>query len=236
MTRWQPPQPGPADNQSGNDPPRPPSAPLPPAVPVSPVRRVRGPSAAPPRRDPPRQSPAQESSPAHRLPPDDSGGWDPPAGNARGWDAPRGQGFFRLIDEEQRFRQRISIWIGVAGLALVSGLLVLAWSAVQLTERENATRVLQEALAPLSDIDRLLQRDYPALLAEANAAGAATVIVQSYPLGIAIPATDLATMTALDVRARVLSDSAARIYDSGMGTFERESGGRGSFFSPRGVL
>lgn len=222
MSRWQPPRREPPPRDPASDPgsvPRPPTAPLPPAVPVSPVRRVRGPSAAPPRRSPP---PPPNAGPQ----PDDHGGWDPP---------PR-DGFFRLIDEEQRFRQRVSTWMGVAGLALVTALLLLAWSGVQLTERANATRVLQEAITPLSDIDRLLERDYQSLVAQANAGAGSTVILESYPLGVAIPSAQLATMSALDVRAHVLAESAARIYESGLASFEREDGGHGSFFSPRGIF
>lgn len=146
------------------------------------------------------------------------------------------RGSFRVADEDARARRDMSRWRGVGGLALLTGLLILAWSAVQITERSHATQVLQRAIAPLSDIDRLLDRDYAALQAQAQAAADTSVIVQSYPLGIAIPAAELSRMDRDEVRARVLSVSAERIYESGVGTFTREDAGQGSFFSPSGVF
>lgn len=143
---------------------------------------------------------------------------------------------FRVADEDARVRREVSRWMGVGGLALVTGLLIVAWSAVQLTERSHATQVLQQTLAPLSDIDRLLDRDYATLQAQARAAPDTSVIVPSYPLGIAIPAAELSEMSRDEVRARVLSVSAERIYESGVGTFTREDAGQGSFFSPSGVF
>jgi len=140
------------------------------------------------------------------------------------------------VDEEQRFRQRVSRWMGIGGLALVTGLLILAWSAVQVTRETEAELVLQEALAPLTDIDRLLELHYSNLVAEARSGTSTTVIVGSFPIGVAIPAAELAAMDAATVRARVLSETARRVYQRGFGTFEREDGGRGSFFSSRGVL
>ncbi|MDE2641075.1 MAG: hypothetical protein OXI03_10920, partial [Chloroflexota bacterium] len=143
---------------------------------------------------------------------------------------------FRVADEDARLHRQMSRWMGVGGLALVTGLLIVAWSAVQITERSHATQVLEQTLAPLSDVDRLLDRDYATLQTQAQAADDASVIVQSYPLGIAIPAAALAQMSRDEVRARVLSVSAERIYESGVGTFTREDAGQGSFFSPSGVF
>ena len=203
-----------------------------PAGPASPVRRVRsrppgatrGPITGPLGGGHP-AGPARGPVPAGRR----DGGRGPRPGRG-----PRGS--FRVADEEHLLRREVSRWMGVAGLALVTGLLILAWSVVQLTERAHATQVLAETLAPLSDIDRLLERDYEVLQAAAQAADGTSVIVRSYPLGVAIPAAELSEMSAAQVRARVLSESADRIYDTGVGTFAREDGVRGSFFSPRGVF
>ncbi len=210
----------------------PPEEPLFPA-PTTPVRRVhtRTPGAA---REVigPGGNPARWAGPVRRRrAPAGRRGADIAARTA--W-APRGS--FRVADEDARTQRQMSRWMGVGGLALVTALLILAWSAVQLTDRSQATQVLQQALAPLSDIDRLLERDYATLQTQAQAAGGASVIVQSYPLGIAIPAAELSEMSREEVRARVLSVSAERIYESGMGTFTREDAGQGSFFSPSGVF
>ena len=207
------------------------TAPLP-ARPVSPVRRVRS--------RPPGATRGPITGPLGGGHPAGPARGPVPAGRrdgGRGLRTGRGpRGSFRVADEEHLLRREVSRWMGVAGLALVTGLLILAWSVVQLTERAHATQVLAETLAPLSDIDRLLERDYEVLQAAAQAADGTSVVVRSYPLGVAIPAAELSEMSAAQVRARVLSESADRIYDTGVGTFAREDGVRGSFFSPRGVF
>ena len=244
MSRWEPPQ------ESGDRPPQPEvpnpagqaqppltggNAPLPPSVPLSPVRRVSGQQAGERAAGPETHRQSETHRQPAPAPPLEQLRPRPGLDRVDAWGDGRRR-FFRLVDEEQRFRQRVSRWMGVAGLALVTGLLILAWSAVQVTRQAEAELVLQEALAPLTDIDRLLERDYADLVAEARSGASTTVIVKSYPLGVAIPAAELATMTALEARARVLSESAGRVYERGLETFQREDGGRGSFFSPRGVL
>ncbi len=200
--------------------------------PASPVRRVRS--------RPPGATRGPITGPLGDVRPAAQARGPIPAGRrdgGRGMHGGRGaRGSFRVADQEHPLRHEVSRWMGVAGLALVTGLLILAWSAVQLTERARATQVLAETLAPLSDIDRLLERDYETLQAAAQESDGTSVIVRSYPLGVAIPAAELSEMSAAQVRAWVLSASAERIYDTGMGTFAREDGVRGSFFSPRGVF
>ena len=203
-----------------------------PVGPASPVRRVRS--------RPPGATRGPITGPLGDVRPAAQARGPIPAGRLDGGRGMRGgrgaRGSFRVADQEHPLRHEVSRWMGVAGLALVTGLLILAWSAVQLTERARATQVLAETLAPLSDIDRLLERDYETLQATAQESDGTSVIVRSYPLGVAIPAAELSEMSAAQVRAWVLSASAERIYDTGMGTFAREDGVRGSFFSPRGVF
>ena len=137
--------------------------------------------------------------------------------------------------EAGRVRAGVGRWLAVGGLGLMVALLTAGWSAVQLTNRGEAERAIGEALVPLTEIDRLLARDYEALRAGAARGETASVIVEGYPLGLAVPAVELAGMSRAELRARLLSESAARIYEDGVDIFAREGGSGGGRFSARGI-
>ena len=133
-------------------------------------------------------------------------------------------------DEDWPSRRRAGRWAAMAVLAAVFAVLLAVWSLIQISERENAERILQDVLAPLTEVDALLDRDYESLVAdagEAAATGAADVAIPHYPLDIVIPGQELATMSQTELRERILAESASAIYDEGTGTFERESGAAG---------
>ncbi len=150
--------------------------------------------------------------------------------------APRPVALVQRDGEAGRVRRAgVGRWLAVAGLGLMVALLTAGWSAVQLTKRGEAERAIGEALVPLTEIDRLLARDYDDLLAEAARGETASVIVEEYPLGVALPAAQLAGMSRAELRAWLLSESAARIYEDGVDIFAREGGSGGGRFSARGV-
>lgn len=191
----------------------------PPRVPISRVRRVGERAVAVESAEEVELSaaPTEEVAGAH------PGGW------------PRAEDFLPPADDARAFLSGARRWLAVAGLALVVALLTAAWSVVQLTNRGHAERVIGEALVPLTEVDRLVARDYAGLVAEAASGGRTAVIVEGYSLGLAVPAAELATMTRAELRARLLSDSAARIYEDGVGIFQREDGSGGGRFSARGI-
>ena len=79
--------------------------------------------------------------------------------------------------------------------------------------------------------------DYDAIIAGAAASDAELVLVPNYPLAIAIAPEELAQMSRAELRARILSESAAQIYDTGIDAFEREDrAGGGGTFSAYGVM
>ncbi|MEE9277876.1 MAG: hypothetical protein V3V06_05650 [Dehalococcoidia bacterium] len=143
-----------------------------------------------------------------------------------------------LIDEERRFASAAWRWAVILVLALVVGTLILAWTAIQVTNRDNAERILKEALVPITEVDDLVARDHSAIIAEARASGAAEIPVLHYPIEITIPREELAVMSREELRARLLSESAERIYERGISAFQREPGASadGGIFSARGVI
>lgn len=123
----------------------------------------------------------------------------------------------------------------LAGFAVLT---ILAWSAIQITDRDNATRILKRTLVPLTEIDDLLGREYEGLIRAAHTGEASTLEVPGYPLPIAIPTRQLAGMTRGELRASLLEQSAARLYTDGVSAFQREqsTGGGSGIFSAQGVM
>lgn len=150
---------------------------------------------------------------------------------------PRRIGETRIIDEDRTFQAAAQRWLIVGALAVGFAVLMMTWSAIQVTGRDNAERILQESMIPLTELDALLASDYDAIIAGAAASDAELVLVPNYPLAITIAPEELALMSRSELRARILSESAAQIYDSGIDAFEREErGGGGGTFSAYGVM
>lgn len=133
-------------------------------------------------------------------------------------------------------------WSAMVGLGAALALLLLGWSALQVTSRENATRVLRETLTSLTEVDSLLDQEYAALVAEARERGREPMTVPHYAVEVTIPANELAAMSKAALRARLLSVGADRMYDEGLTAFEREPGSTsdellgGDIFSARGIF
>ena len=139
-----------------------------------------------------------------------------------------------LVDEERTMAAAVRRWGAIAALALVFATIILAWSAVQLSGRGRAERILSEALAPLTEIDALLDAEYGELVAEA-AVSRGAVTVPHYPLAVTIQARELAALSQAELRGRVLAESAGQVYEEGIRVFRREPGGSGGLFSDREV-
>lgn len=143
-----------------------------------------------------------------------------------------------LHDAEARIWRAAVRGGAIVLLACFVILTILAWSAIQISDRDNAERILKRTLAPLTEIDDLLAREYAGLIEEARQGEAATLEVPGYPLPIAIPASQLAGMTRAEVRAYLLDQSAQRLYADGVSAFQREqsAGGGNGLFSAEGAM
>jgi hypothetical protein len=117
------------------------------------------------------------------------------------------------------------------------GLLILTWSALRATGREEAEPLIARALVPLTEIDALLDSGHAGLLTEAANRPRELLTLPHYPLPVSLGAEEIATLSRDEFRARLLSASASLVHEDGIGAFRRESsGGSGGIFSARGVI
>ncbi len=113
------------------------------------------------------------------------------------------------------------VWRTVAKLAigalltLSTFLLLLSLSAMQLTQRGPAERVLRQALLIVTEADALLDLHYDELRAQAEAGESGPLRLPNYPLDITFTADDVRTMTREQFRDALLDRSAALVYRSG---------------------
>ncbi len=157
--------------------------------------------------------------------------------------SPRRRGRFRRRESSgSRLLGGSVRWSAMVGLGAALAALLLGWSAMQVTSRENANRVLGETLTSLTEIDTLLDQEYTDLVAEAQGRGSELMTVPHYAVEVAIPANELAVMSQRELRARLLTAGADRLYDEGLTAFEREPGSTsdqllsGDIFSARGIF
>ena len=128
-------------------------------------------------------------------------------------------------------------WGGVAAAAFMIGVLIVTWSALRATGRDEAEPLIARALVSLTEIDALLDAGYDGLLAEAAARPGELLTLPHYPLPVSLGAAEIGTLSRREFRTRLLADSATMVHDDGIGAFRRESSaGGGSPFSARGVI
>ena len=134
---------------------------------------------------------------------------------------------------------RRQAWGGgmLVGLALLIATLVGFVTAVQASERETAEQLLAETLAPLIEIDALLDRELAGMVERAREPDTTAVIAPNFPLAVSLPAALVAGGTRAEVRAQMLEAGAALVYAQGTSAFRREPGsGGGAPFSVQGAI
>ena len=224
----------------------------------------RGPSgpadgggAVPPLFDPPRRESAGAGTPAHgratrgkapgagpppfEEPPIESPGYGPsppetlaaePMGPSEWFTAP-------LEEAGPDWWRAVLRWGAILLLAFFAIVLILAWSAIQMTGEETGQRIIQRSLLPITEIDGVLDMEYATLVTEArlNPDPATIMFVPSYPIRIPITAQALAAMSQEELRAFLLRESTKRMYEQGVSTFQRETTHfSGGLLGARGVL
>lgn len=130
-------------------------------------------------------------------------------------------------------------WGAILLLAFFAIVLILAWSAIQMTGEETGQRIIQRSLSPITEIDDVLDMEYATLVTEArlNPDPATIMFVPSYPIRIPITAQALATMSQEELRAFLLKESTKRMYEQGVSAFQRETTRfSGGLLGARGVL
>lgn len=117
------------------------------------------------------------------------------------------------------------------GLALFVSLLALFTSLqlFQLTSEKISKRTLERAVAALTEIDPLLDRNYDDI--EKRAAGAApgeTVTLRGYPIDIQLSPAEVEGASKDELRRLLLQRSADLMYEEGTAPLQSVSGGHGS--------
>ncbi len=129
---------------------------------------------------------------------------------------------------------RWAVWIMAAVLV---GVLLVVWSAVQATQQEEAERILMRALVPLTEVDVFLEAEYDSILESATNSRSGIVTFPRYPLPITLPAAEVAAMSAPELRTRLLRESAALISEDGIDAFRRApTGSSGGVFTAGGAI
>lgn len=107
-------------------------------------------------------------------------------------------------------------------LTLCTLLLLVSLSAMQLTQRGPAERVLRQALLIVTEADALLDLHYDELRAKADAGESEPLRLPNYPLDIRFAAEDVRAMTREQFRDALLDRSAALVYESGAAALRAE--------------
>jgi uncharacterized membrane protein len=104
-------------------------------------------------------------------------------------------------------------------LALVLSGLFLTINAVQWTSAGTGQRILERAVAILTDIDAMLPRLQQELREAAATAAGDTVRVPDFPIPVELPKEEAATIGGGELRRLLLATSAQRAYEEGMDVF-----------------
>src|SRR3990172_1052426 len=108
-------------------------------------------------------------------------------------------------------------WLLGALLVLALGCFFIALNAVQLTSPGTGQRILQRAVAGLTDLDAML----PKLQQDMQAAAATTdgdnVGVPGFPIVVELPRREAADISQEALRQEIVSESARKAYREGLG-------------------
>jgi len=114
--------------------------------------------------------------------------------------------------------------------------LILSVSIRQATEPAAASNVIQAGVAVTTDIDRVLAGGADQLRLQAQTGTASSYSIPGYPLQVYLSRDELLKLSTPDLRALVLSRSAALVYRDGLGAFDHTGDQSLSRFSSQGLL
>ncbi len=110
-------------------------------------------------------------------------------------------------------------WLSGVLLALCLVALFFAINAYQLTNADTAQRILTRAVAALTEIDALLPAIRADLAESAQTSDSPTVTVPLFPIPVELTREEATTMSAAELRSRLLDTAANRVYEDGMSVF-----------------
>ncbi len=136
--------------------------------------------------------------------------------------------------ETHSHRQRI-VFLTVA-FGVVLFLFVLALSARQVTAPGSAQHVLEDGIASITEVDLVLAEQLPAIRQVAATSDQPALALPGYPLPVQLSRDEAANLSTEDLRAVVLARSAAIVYTTGLGAFDRTGHQSLSLLSAEGIL
>ncbi|HXG35769.1 MAG TPA: hypothetical protein VNL15_02245 [Dehalococcoidia bacterium] len=108
-------------------------------------------------------------------------------------------------------------WLLAAGLIISLAGFFAAFNVVQLTAEGTGEKLLRRAVALLTDIDSALPSIQEELQQEAENSSDPTIEVPNFPISITIPRQEAQTLSEGELRERLLTVSAEKAYDDGLG-------------------
>lgn len=115
---------------------------------------------------------------------------------------------------------RIALLTGA--VAVATFLLVASYSTYQVSDEPRTTLLLERGIASITDIDTYLAETLPGLRQDAGTAELVTL--PGYPLNVQLSADELRNASDAEIRERLLSRSAAQVYEQGLSAFATEGG------------
>jgi hypothetical protein len=109
-----------------------------------------------------------------------------------------------------------SVWFLAVLFASSLAAFFAALSAAQLTTAETGERILRRAVAVSTDLDAAMPGIQEKLLENANATREPTLQVPDFPIPVRLTREEAQTLTAPQLRDRILDESAAILYERGM--------------------
>jgi hypothetical protein len=123
-----------------------------------------------------------------------------------------------------------------SSLAILVFLFVLAFSGRQVTSAGTATKLIETGVASLTEIDRVLMEQRPALQETAGTQPAPAYSIPGYPLDVRLTRDEALRAGPAELRSVVLQRSAALVYVNGLDAFDRTGHQALSTFSTQGLL
>ncbi len=124
------------------------------------------------------------------------------------------------MNEARSLLKTASQWTIAFVLTIVLILFFVSIAAAQVTSEGAGRRVLRRSVAVTTNIDAVLPGIEDKLHEAANESGEAQVRVPDFPIAVDIPRAEAATISGAELRARILDESARRLYDDGMSAWD----------------
>ena len=126
------------------------------------------------------------------------------------------------MNGDPSFVKAASQWLTAVFLAGTLGLFFLFATAFQVTSEGAAHRILRRGVAITTDIDARMPQLVTDLQVAAKSAEGDLVRLPNFPLPVDVERDEARTLAGEDLRARILDQSAERLYDDGMSVWAEE--------------